>query len=62
MDATPEDLHHRLEQLRLLAAETTDPLAQRLMRDIIVEVEDQLTATRESEFPPPPIQTRHRPT
>jgi hypothetical protein len=42
MNETPEDLHHRLDQLRLLATETTDPLAERLVRDIIAELEDQL--------------------
>ena len=30
MNEAPEDLHHRLDQLRLLATETTDPLAERL--------------------------------
>jgi hypothetical protein len=59
MDATPEKLRHQLEQLRFLAGETTDPLAQRLMRDIIVQVENQLTATRESGSESfPPIQSR----
>jgi hypothetical protein len=42
MNETPEDLHHRLDQLRLLATETTDPLAERLVRDIIADLEDQL--------------------
>jgi hypothetical protein len=44
MDVTPQDLHHRLDQLRLLAAETDDPLAERLVRDLIVELEDRLRA------------------
>jgi hypothetical protein len=44
MNETPEDIHHRLDQLRLLATETTDPLAARLVRDMISELEDQLTA------------------
>jgi hypothetical protein len=44
MNEAPEDLHHRLDQLRLLATETTDPLAERLVRDMIAELEDQLTA------------------
>jgi SpoVK/Ycf46/Vps4 family AAA+-type ATPase len=44
MDPTPEDLRHRLDQLRLLATETNDPLAERLVRDLIVELEDRLTA------------------
>ena len=44
MNEAPEDLHHRLDQLRLLATETTDPLAERLVRDMIIELEDQLTA------------------
>ena len=44
MNEAPEDLHHRLDQLRLLAAETTDPLAERLVRDMIAELEDRLTA------------------
>jgi hypothetical protein len=39
-----EDLHHRLRQLRFLASETDDPSAARLVRDLIVELEDQLTA------------------
>jgi hypothetical protein len=43
---TPEDLHNRLDQLRLLATETDDPLAERLLRDLIVEIEDQLRADR----------------
>jgi hypothetical protein len=44
MDEAPADLHHRLDQLRLLATETTDPLAERLVRDMIVELEDRLMA------------------
>lgn len=40
-----DDLHHRLHQLRLLAAESTDPLAQRLVQDLIVELEDELMTT-----------------
>jgi hypothetical protein len=44
MELTPEDLHHRLDQLRLLATETDDPLAERLVRDLIVELEDRLKA------------------
>ena len=43
MNEAPEDLHHRLDQLRLLAMETTDPLAERLVRDMIIELE-RLTA------------------
>ena len=39
MNEAPEDLHHRLDQLRLLATETTDPLAERLVRDLIAELE-----------------------
>jgi hypothetical protein len=35
MSEAPEDLHHRLDQLRLLASETDDPLAERLVRDMI---------------------------
>jgi len=42
MNLTAEDLHHRLDQLRLLASETDDPLAERLVRDLIVEIEDML--------------------
>jgi hypothetical protein len=45
MNLTAEDLHHRLDQLRLLASETDDPLAGRLVRDLIVELEDMLRAT-----------------
>jgi len=44
MDLTLEDLHHRLDQLRFLATQTDDPLAERLVRDLIVELEDRLTA------------------
>ena len=44
MDLTPEDLRHRLHQLRFLATETDDPLAERLVQDLIVELEDRLTA------------------
>jgi hypothetical protein len=44
MDLTLEDLHHRLRQLRLLETETDDPLAERLVQDLIVELEDRLTA------------------
>jgi hypothetical protein len=44
MNEAPEDLRHRLDQLRLLATETTDPLAERLVRELIAELEDQLRA------------------
>jgi hypothetical protein len=44
MNQAPEDLHHRLDQLRVLATETTDPLAAQLVRDMIAELEDRLTA------------------
>jgi hypothetical protein len=44
MDLTLEHLHHRLDQLRFLATQTDDPLAERLVRDLIVELEDRLTA------------------
>jgi hypothetical protein len=44
MNPTAEDIHRRLDQLRLLASETDDPLAERLVRDLIVELEDMLTA------------------
>jgi hypothetical protein len=44
MDLTLEDLHHRLHQLRVLETETDDPLAERLVRALIVELEDLLTA------------------
>ena len=44
MNEAPEDLRHRLDQLRLLAMETTDPLAERLVRDMIIELENRLTA------------------
>jgi hypothetical protein len=43
MNLTPEDLHHRLDQLRFLATQTDDPLAEQLVRDLIVELEDRLT-------------------
>ena len=42
MNPTAEDIHHRLDQLRLLASETDDLLAERLVRDLIVELEDML--------------------
>jgi hypothetical protein len=44
MSEPPEYLHHRLNQLRLLATDTTDPLAERLVRAMIAELEDRLTA------------------
>jgi len=44
MDLVREDLHHRLRQLRFLASEIDVSLAARLVRYLIVEVEDQLTA------------------
>jgi hypothetical protein len=44
MDLAPEDLRHRLRQLRFLEIETDDPLAERLVQDLIVELEDRLTA------------------
>jgi hypothetical protein len=44
MDLTLEDLRYRLDQLRLLVTETDDPLAERLVRGLIVELEDRLTA------------------
>ena len=44
MNEAPDDLHHRLVQLLLLATETTDPLAERLVRDMIIELENRLTA------------------
>ena len=44
MDLAPEDLRHRLHQLQFLATETDDPLAERLIQDLIVELEDRLTA------------------
>ena len=44
MNEAPEDIHHRPDQLRLLARETTDPLAERLVRDMIAELEDRLRA------------------
>jgi hypothetical protein len=44
MDLTLEDLHYRLHQLRVLETETDDPLAERLVRALIVELEDLLTA------------------
>ena len=43
MDLSLEDLHHRLDQLRFLATQTDDPLAEPLVRDLIVELEE-LTA------------------
>ena len=44
MNEAPEDLHQLLDQLRLVATETADPLAERLVRDMIVELEGQLRA------------------
>jgi hypothetical protein len=43
MNEAPEDLHQLLDQLRLLATETADPLAERLVRELIAELEDRLT-------------------
>jgi hypothetical protein len=43
MSEAAEDLHHRLDQLRLLASETDDSLAERLVRDMIIELESLLT-------------------
>jgi hypothetical protein len=34
-----EKLQHQLDQLRFLAADTTDPLASRLIADVIAELE-----------------------
>ena len=44
MNEAPHDLHHRLDKLRLLVTQTTDPLAERLVREMIAELEDQLMA------------------
>ena len=55
MNEAPEDLHHRLDQLRLLATETTDPLAERLVRDMIAELEDRLAADLSQPNVPPRI-------
>jgi hypothetical protein len=46
MNPTAEDLHHGLDQLRLLASETDDPLAQRLVRDLIVETRGYAEGSR----------------
>ena len=46
MDLTLEDLRHRLDQLRFLVTQTDDPLAEGLVRDLIVELEDLLTGDR----------------
>jgi hypothetical protein len=54
MDQVQEDLHHRLDQLRVLAAETNDPLAERLARDLIVEFEDGLMAAEALNAPASP--------
>jgi hypothetical protein len=45
MSFAQEDLHHRLHQLQFLAAETTDPLAERLVHELILELEDELART-----------------
>jgi hypothetical protein len=58
MDLTLEDLHHRLNQLRFLATQTDDPLAERLVRDLIVELEDRLTAESLSEPSSPSLHAR----
>jgi hypothetical protein len=56
MDLTLEDLH----QPRLLETETDDPLAERLVRDLIVEIEDRLTPGRTSfGMHDPPIQRQN---
>jgi hypothetical protein len=52
MSEAPEDLHHRLDQLRLLASETVDPLAERLVRDMIIELESLLTGNLEGPSEP----------
>ena len=44
MDQVQEDLHHQLDQLHVLAVEINDPLAERLVRDLIVELEGRLMA------------------
>jgi len=38
-----EKLQHQLDQLRFLAADTTDPLALRLIADVIAELVEELT-------------------
>jgi hypothetical protein len=53
MSLVSEDLRHRLHQLQLLAAETNDPLAERLVRELIVELEDELATTSKGLKPPP---------
>jgi hypothetical protein len=40
MSEAPDDLHYRLDQLRLLGSETDDPLAERLVWDLIIELEN----------------------
>jgi hypothetical protein len=40
-----EQLQRRLDQFRSLAEGTTDPLATRLVGDLISELEEQLTKT-----------------
>jgi hypothetical protein len=37
-----EKLQHQLDQLRFLAADTTDPLAMRLIADVIAELVEEL--------------------
>ena len=39
-------LQLQIDQLRLLAADTTDPLAVRLIGDAIAELEDELTKAK----------------
>jgi hypothetical protein len=60
MDLAPEDLHYRLDQLRLLATETNDPLAERLVRDLIVELEDRLASGPNSGVTGAQGQSRYR--
>ncbi len=61
MDQVQEDLHHRLHQLRFLASETDDPLAERLVRDLIVELEDRLMAEALNVPASPPDQAGRKP-
>ena len=42
MSLAQEHLRHRLQQLQFLAAETNDLLAERLVHDLIVELEEEL--------------------
>lgn len=53
-----KDLELRLTQFRQMAADTTDPMAERLVRDIVTDLEDELSRNRRAHAhlrPVPPM-------